>query len=758
MPSDLPKNILKLMVALFKHQAELWLGEETVGLASKTLIEIGGDKFQQGIDRFLETKEVAEKLQAAARRAEEYFQSRCQDAHIQGALSFSFGDLPPVQEALGRLPRAMDAEEVRKALAEALRRDVPALSPAQVETAAGQYTEALQRALLPLKDFTLPIIGQVVLDNQRRLIELGVGQAEIKALIEQLAQAGPGPRGWMRPPVPRPGRPMIGRSAEFEAVAKMLQPGRKAAITAALQGTPGVGKTVLAEHLAAELDGKFPGGVIFERLGVGFRDPLLANPILEKWYGFSGRPREANAPPDPDEVRAYLSGRGNLLVVLDDAWDVKAIQPLLIALPNEACLLVTTRSRRVAQELRAEIYTLNVLSDADALDLLKSRAQPGDEEIPLLKRLAVALGNHAQALDIAAGSLARLAHRRWLFAVGEMERQVREGSGFGELHLPGDEAAESRVEAALSFSYHDLQAEARGRFRLLGAFAPDGGFSAEAAAGVWNCTHEEAEGQLSVLAEIGLLMPVEQRGQESLWIQHTLLRAYALALLKKEGEEAVARSRQANTYNERMREAAYRQVYYRMLAEYPQLGHAFAWASEHDLDLAVRLAGNTANLQASFYLVGENYAWAKSLADKTQSGDPGKRAAAIINLANALARLANLPGEERRARLLAALAAYDEALQHYRPDTAPLAFAMTQANLALLFLDLSTFPDEDRKEQFLKAIQSTTTALLIFSQVGHEPYAQHTAQQLRRISEQAGPEFAGFWQELGLGEMPDWLK
>ncbi|GAB4459713.1 MAG: hypothetical protein Kow0070_15050 [Anaerolineales bacterium] len=459
--------------------------------------------------------------------------------------------------------------------------------------------------------------------------------------------------GWHRPAAPRPSKPMVGRKEDFNQVAEWLKSGRNAAITAAVQGTPGVGKTVLAENLAAALDGEFPGGVIFKQLGAGFRDPILANPILAEWAALAGKAREENAAPNPDEVRTLLAGHGDLLVVLDDVWDLEAVQPLLQALPKEACLLITTRSRRIAQELHGEIYPLDVLTDEDARELLKRRVHPTDAEMPLLERLAKALGNHAQALDIAAGSLARLPHNRWKAAVEEMEPQVREGSGFGELRLTEDEEKEERVEAALAFSYYDLKPETQKRFRSLGAFAPDASFGAEAAAGVWKLDSvEDAENQLTALLELGLLGYAPQShhigrgaGGEGAprWQQHAILRAYALALLKKEGEEESARNTHAQTYNELMRQADNRQTYFLLLPDHPQLQHAFAWAIEHDPGLAQSLAGNTANLQAAFSLVRESYSWAKQLVEKSRDQDENTKGAAIGTLGNALSRLASLP-------------------------------------------------------------------------------------------------------------------
>jgi hypothetical protein len=761
MPSSLPKNIIKLTVALLKHQAELWLGEEAVGIAGDTLIDIGGEELQERIDKLIAGEEGAKELLAATQRADDYFQKNCRDETLKGALSLSFGDLPAVQNALGKLPKAMSINEVRDELEKALQRDFPKLTQEQIEAGANLYTEALQRALLPLKDFTLPIIGQVLLDNQQKLNKLGVGQEEIKAMIKQMRPAQNVQAGWLRPSAPRPSKPMVGRKDEFNQVKNLLKPGQKAAISATVQGTPGVGKTLLAEHLAVGLGSQFPGGVIFERLGVEFRDPILANPILKKWasYAFGGQQPDEGFEPIPDEIRALMAGHGDLLIVLDDVWDLNAIKPLLDALPNETCLMVTTRNRRIAQEFHGETYSLDVLTPDDAMALLRTRlpnAKDGDEA--LLEKLNAALGNHAQALDIAAGSLSRLPRRRWSDAVEQMAQQVREGSGFGELQLPGDEEAESRVEAALSFSYDDLKPKIQKRFRMLGAFASDGNFRLEAATGIWKLSIEEAEDQLSVFVELGLINRLDEFNLEIRWQQHSLLRAYALALLRRENEELKSRNIHAVVHNELMKEADNKQIYYLMLPDYPQLRHAFSWALENDLELAQNLAGNTANLQATFYLVRENYAWALQLVDATKDSAEEVRGRSIGTFANALSRLANLPDEDRRARLLEALEAYTEALKFRRPDTAPLDYAMTQANLALSFMDISNFPEENREEQYSKAVKSTAIALSIFVQVGHEPYAQHTAGQLRWIAEQVGDLFLDMWDELELGELPDWLK
>ncbi|MEK7326180.1 MAG: NB-ARC domain-containing protein, partial [Chloroflexota bacterium] len=410
-------------------------------------------------------------------------------------------------------------------------------------------------------------------------------------------------------------------------------------------------------------------------LGFGFRQPEQANPILDRWggYAYGNRPLQEGFHFTPEAVRAVLAGHGPVLVVLDDVWSLEAIKPFQDALPNEACLLITTRSEKLARDLRGKTYPLNVLSKGDALALLRERvkgATTADDD--LLKGLVKALGYHAQALDIAGGSLDRRARSQWPGAVAALARQVQEGTGFGELNFPGEEVRVNEVEAALKTSYDDLTEAARVRFRLLGAFAPDASFNL-AVAPMWNCESGEAEGQLTAFAEAGLLARIESDQGGVRWQQHSLLRAYALALLRRSDEEADARERHARTYLNFMHALDEAQQFYRLLPDYAQLKHAFEWAIGNSLSLALALASNTANLQAAFNLVRDNYDWASRIAERAKDSDSMEmKGAALGTLANALSRLATLPGENRITRLMESLAAYEAALEYRRPETAPL--------------------------------------------------------------------------------------
>jgi len=179
MPTDLPKSVIKLIIALLKHQAENVLGKEAIGIAGKTFVEIGGEKAQGQIDAILNTNEGTQKLVDAALRADAYFREKCTDQDLNQAFTMSMGDLPSIQLVLKNLPAELDQSRALETLHENLERDFPNLKTEQIEQGATLYLECLDRALLPLKEFTLPIIGHAVLESKADI-------REIKAMVEEV--------------------------------------------------------------------------------------------------------------------------------------------------------------------------------------------------------------------------------------------------------------------------------------------------------------------------------------------------------------------------------------------------------------------------------------------------------------------------------------------------------------------------------------------------------------------------------------------
>ncbi|MBA2447978.1 MAG: hypothetical protein H0V51_08135, partial [Chloroflexi bacterium] len=204
--------------------------------------------------------------------------------------------------------------------------------------------------------------------------------------------------------------------------------------------------------------------------------------------------------------------------------------------------------------------------------------------------------------------------------------------------------------------------------------------------------------------------------------------------------------------------------YYELRPDYAQLNHAFEWAIAHDLALAFGLAAKSANLQAGFNLVRDSHTWAVHLvAAARRTGDDQIIGAAFGTLGNAHARMATLPdepdtpGQSRRARLFDALAAYDEALKHRRPEVVPLDDAMTLGNVAISLCQIANISGEDRRGRLAEALRCAYTALAVFVQMEHGPYIRQTVGLLRGIRVAAGELFAELWAELAVGEPPEWL-
>lgn len=125
MPTDLPKTTVKFLIALLKHQAKTWLGEDAAGLAAQTLLD---EDLQKRLDDWLNSEATAKQLLQAAEQAQRYLQDprNCPDDDLRHLFrDLTFGDLSPVQAALADLPQAMGSAKVQEALRDSFARDLP---------------------------------------------------------------------------------------------------------------------------------------------------------------------------------------------------------------------------------------------------------------------------------------------------------------------------------------------------------------------------------------------------------------------------------------------------------------------------------------------------------------------------------------------------------------------------------------------------------------------------------------------------------
>jgi DNA-binding SARP family transcriptional activator/tetratricopeptide (TPR) repeat protein len=320
--------------------------------------------------------------------------------------------------------------------------------------------------------------------------------------------------------------PFTGRTAELEILSGLLEhmPGAGGSVViSAIGGTAGVGKTALAVHWAHHVAGRFPDGQLYANLrGFGPSGaPATAADAVRGFLGSLGLPQD-RIPADPDAqaalYRSMLAGR-RMLIVLDNAGDEEQVRPLL---PGSAGCLVVVTSRRSLAGLAAQgahLITLDVMSEAEARELLSARlgARRAAAEPEAVSELAALCARLPLALAVAAVRAAASPG----FPLAALAAQLRDTPARLDALAAQDQA--SSVRAVFSWSQQNLSDPAARMFRLLGLHAgPD--ITAAAAASLAGTDVREARRVLAELSDAHLITE-QVPGRFSC---HDLLRAYAI--------------------------------------------------------------------------------------------------------------------------------------------------------------------------------------------------------------------------------------
>lgn len=257
--------------------------------------------------------------------------------------------------------------------------------------------------------------------------------------------------------IPNQPEKLIGRGELTAAVNYLLDRGKRVL----LQGFGGVGKTALAAAITAERLGDDEGPVLWLRAGAEDRDGLF----LAMVRAFDAQHALANEPSVINKariIRLLLLEHGVKLVVLDDAWNGRALHSILNvnAIPRGVPVLVTSRYR-FAGLTRLDVDRLET---GDALALLAYYGQPDWIYDQDARTLCEKLGNHAFAVRVAGMTLA-------LDDLTPGELLTRIAAEPHKLAIPEDyvEEGQANIEDLLSASLYDLDSEARSVFMAFGA-------------------------------------------------------------------------------------------------------------------------------------------------------------------------------------------------------------------------------------------------------------------------------------------------
>src|SRR5829696_1572488 len=189
--------------------------------------------------------------------------------------------------------------------------------------------------------------------------------------LEPSAMAGPAE-------LPHDVASFIGRSDEIHELRQCLLGtghGAGGAIVA-IDGSPGVGKSALAVHLAHQLCEHFPDAQLFANLRGDEGEGLDPTVVLHQFLRALGAPSDEIPSTLETAARAFRSrvASRRVLVVLDNAVSERQVRPLLPGSPT--CAVLITSRCPLPGLAEATALTLELFPTSDAVRMLEQVAGP----------------------------------------------------------------------------------------------------------------------------------------------------------------------------------------------------------------------------------------------------------------------------------------------------------------------------------------------------------------------------------------------
>ena len=293
------------------------------------------------------------------------------------------------------------------------------------------------------------------------------------------------------------------------------------AITTALSGAGGFGKTTLATALCHDEDiiQNFDDGILWVALG---ENPNILNSLVTVYAALTGeRPGFADAQDAAFQLGQKLEDR-NCLLVIDDVWDDAHLRPFRRG--GKGCgRLFTTRNAEIA----ANAQTVNVdeMRESESVAML-TKGVPG-LHASKARYLSQRLGEWPLALE-----LARAMMRQRMDQGDSAERaadrllQILDRKGPRGLARGTGDARHRTIDGVLEGSLELLSTDDRKRLAELSIFPEDVAIPLSAAAALWQFDEFEAEEVAQRFAGLYLLKLDLARGSMRL---HDVMRSWLAA-------------------------------------------------------------------------------------------------------------------------------------------------------------------------------------------------------------------------------------
>lgn len=374
--------------------------------------------------------------------------------------------------------------------------------------------------------------------NQSMLDEaLRLAGPEVEVRVEELLAVESRPSESASPlrQLPRDITDFTGRDDEVDRLVSLLGAPSDAGVrVVAIHGPAGVGKTVLATHVAHRMRTAFPDGQLYVNLRGTQAQRADRTDVIASFLNDLGW-----TAPVPDTLadrartfRTALSER-RVLLVLDNAHDEDQVLPLIPG--NAECAVLITSRRRLLRIDGARHLSLRIMTADQGRALLAAiigaariTAEPeaADEIVRLCGQLPLALRIAGARLDARpALSLASFAER------------LRDERARLDVLQDGERA----VRASFGISYQGCDPPVRRAFRLLGILE-NTDFPAWALAILAEIPVAAAETLVEELVDAELLETAPERYRTGRYRFHDLLHLYAREQLGMEEDAAQRKS------------------------------------------------------------------------------------------------------------------------------------------------------------------------------------------------------------------------
>jgi len=291
------------------------------------------------------------------------------------------------------------------------------------------------------------------------------------------------------------------------------------AITTALQGGGGFGKTTLAIALCHDEQVRvaFDDGVLWMQ----FRENMTQNDLLSlinqqiKWLD----PQATNYTELTDAVarfRELLKDR-DMLIVLDDVWTESHLQHCI---HDGIAYIITTRLQTVVGRAKAERILVDDMETSEAAELLAKWLPdtPSDDDQPQLNDLAERLGEWALLLELVAVELRNLMDggRTLSDAIQHVVVRLQE-RGIDYLNRDDEEQRNLSIQLSMDASISRLKGDIPDRFYELAIFPEDINIPFDTIAQLWAGTATysalDTEDALEAINRLSLFTRYDPRGR-----------------------------------------------------------------------------------------------------------------------------------------------------------------------------------------------------------------------------------------------------